>query len=63
MNYVLDYLRKRHKRVTTAILMDAHSEPREDWEAEMIAELPRQVQQHAQKLAVETREVVSLEKQ
>jgi hypothetical protein len=55
VNYTLEYLKKKHKRVTTAMMMDASGVPREDWEAEMISELPRQMQRHAEKLAEEAR--------
>jgi hypothetical protein len=54
-NYVLESLRLRHKRVTTAMLMEASGVPREDWEAEMIADPPRQMQRRAEKLAEEAR--------
>jgi hypothetical protein len=50
-DYVLESLRKRYKRVTTAMVMDASGVPREDWEGEMIAELPRRMQAKAQQLA------------
>jgi hypothetical protein len=55
-NYVLESLKKRHKRVTTAMMMDASGVPREDWGGELIAELPRQMQRHAERLAEEARE-------
>ena len=45
----------KKKRVTTAQMMDRSGVPREDWEGEMIAELPRRMQEHAQKLADEAR--------
>jgi hypothetical protein len=54
-DYVLESLRKRYKRVTTAMVMDASGVPREDWEGEMIAELPRRMQAKAQELADEAR--------
>lgn len=50
-NYVLESLKSKHKRVTTAMLMDASGVPREDWQAEMISGLPRQMRRHAEKLA------------
>jgi hypothetical protein len=55
INYVLEYLKKKRKRVTTAMLMDASAVPRENWGAEMISELPRRMRQHAQRLAEEAR--------
>jgi hypothetical protein len=54
-NYVLESLKSKHKRVTTAMLMDASGVPREDWQAELISELPRQMQAQAEKLAEEAR--------
>jgi hypothetical protein len=54
-DYVLESLRKRYKRVTTEMVMDASGVPREDWEGEMIAELPRRMQAKAQELADEAR--------
>jgi cbb3-type cytochrome oxidase cytochrome c subunit len=62
-DYVLESLRKRYKRVTTAQLMDASGVPREDWEGEMIAELPRRMQAKAQQLADAAREEVRREKE
>jgi hypothetical protein len=56
VNYTLEYLKKKHKRVTTETMMDASGVPREDWEAEMISELPRQMKRHAEKLAEEARQ-------
>jgi hypothetical protein len=56
MNYIIDYLRKTRKRVTTATVMDASGLPRESWEAEEISNLPRQMRRHAEKLAAEARE-------
>ena len=60
---VLESLRKRYKRVTTEMVMDASGVPREDWEGEMIAELPRRMQAKAQELADEAREEVRREKE
>ena len=62
-DYTLARLRKRYKRVTTEMMMDASGVPREDWEGEMIAELPRRMQAKAQELADEAREEVRREKE
>jgi len=55
VDYMYEMLCKKYKRVTTAQMMDASGVPREDWEGEMISELPRRMQEHAQKLADEAR--------
>jgi cbb3-type cytochrome oxidase cytochrome c subunit len=62
-DYVLESLRKRYKRVTTEMVMDASGVPREDWEGEMIAELPRRMQAKAQQLADAAREEVRREQE
>jgi hypothetical protein len=55
MDYVLESLRKRYLARHHRSVMDASGVPREDWEGEMIAELPRRMQAKAQKLADEAR--------
>ena len=53
MNLTLQYLKKKYKRVTTLMVMSADGIPLHEWGAERIAELPRQMQRHAYKIAEE----------
>jgi hypothetical protein len=56
VNYTLEYLKKKYKRVTTLMLMSAEGIPLHEWGAESIAGLPRQMRRHAERIAREAQE-------